>query len=102
MSDNEVEQLASFMGHTMNVHKNSYRLPDDVYQTAKISKLLLLMESGSAGDFKGQALDEIEIDMEENLLDLNQIDPHNDDDLDIAPLDEEAAGTSNLTLNGDN
>lgn len=51
LSENEIEQLASFMGHTPGVHRNSYRPPDDVYQTAKISKLLLLMEKGGANSY---------------------------------------------------
>lgn len=68
MNDGDIEQLSSFMGHTVNVHKNSYRLSDDVFQTAKISKLLVLMESGQAGNFKGQVLDDIEINLEEDLL----------------------------------
>ncbi|KAG5867595.1 hypothetical protein JTB14_026838 [Gonioctena quinquepunctata] len=68
MNENEIEQLATFMGHTMGVHKNSYRLPDDIYQTDKISKLLILMEDGRGKDFKGKKLDEIELNLEENLL----------------------------------
>nr|CAI5822601.1 unnamed protein product [Callosobruchus analis] len=68
MSDNDIEQLASFMGHTVGIHRGSYRLPDDVYQTAKLSKLLLLMERGQAGDYKGKSLEEIELDMEKDLL----------------------------------
>lgn len=69
LSDSEIEQLATFIGHTLGVHRNSYRLPDDVFQTSKISKLLLIMEKGNANEFQGQTLDEIEIDMEVNLLD---------------------------------
>ncbi|XP_044756880.1 uncharacterized protein LOC123315296 [Coccinella septempunctata] len=69
MTDGDIEQLASFMGHTTGTHRGSYRLPDDVYQTAKLSKLLLLMEKGEANQYKGKSLDEIEINMEENLLD---------------------------------
>lgn len=49
MTENDMEQLASFMGHTLGIHRTSYRLPDDVYQTARISKLLILMEKGEAG-----------------------------------------------------
>ncbi|KAJ8963024.1 hypothetical protein NQ314_005610 [Rhamnusium bicolor] len=71
MKEEELEQLAKFMGHTLSVHKNSYRLPDDVYQTAKVSKILMLMENGKAADFKGKSLDEIEIDLEEDLLNSN-------------------------------
>nr|CAH7765631.1 unnamed protein product [Callosobruchus chinensis] len=68
MSENDIEQLATFMGHTVNVHKQVYRLPDDIYQTAKIAKLLLLMEKGEAGKYKGRTLEEIDLDMNEELL----------------------------------
>lgn len=67
MSENDMEQLATFMGHTNEVHKKSYRLPDDVYQTAKISKLLILMEDGKADAFRGKSLDEIDLDLNEEL-----------------------------------
>lgn len=79
MNDNEIEQLATFMGHTVNVHKQVYRLPDDVYQTAKIAKLLMLMEKGEAGKFKGKTLDEVNLDMDDEIstdetgpLDINE------------------------------
>lgn len=52
MSNNDIEQLATFMGHTLGVHSKVYRLPDDVYQTAKIAKILMLMERGDAGKYK--------------------------------------------------
>ncbi|XP_063923052.1 uncharacterized protein LOC135137359 [Zophobas morio] len=86
MSENDMEQLASFMGHTLGIHRSSYRLPDDLYQTAKISKLLLLMEKGAAGEHKGKKLDEINIDLEENLLD----DTNNTNDNGIEIMIEEA------------
>ncbi|CAH1106930.1 unnamed protein product [Psylliodes chrysocephalus] len=57
MNENDMEQLASFMGHTLGIHRSSYRLPDDIYQIAKISKLLILMKKGEAGQFKGKTLD---------------------------------------------
>ncbi|CAH0563171.1 unnamed protein product [Brassicogethes aeneus] len=75
LSDGEIEQLATFMGHTPGVHRNSYRLPDDVYQTAKISKLLM----GGANHYKGKSIDDIVIDMEENLLDENNCDDNSDE-----------------------
>ncbi|KAG5899076.1 hypothetical protein JTB14_028246 [Gonioctena quinquepunctata] len=53
---------------TSDVHKQAYRLPDDVYQTAKISKLLLLMEKGEASQFKGKTLDEINLNLEEAIM----------------------------------
>lgn len=63
----EIEQLATFMGHTTDVHKQVYRLPDDVYQTAKIAKILMLMEKGEAAMHKGKTLDEIEVNLEEEI-----------------------------------
>lgn len=41
----------------------SCRLPQDIYQVAKVSKILQLMEHGNAAAFKNKSLDEIEIDM---------------------------------------
>ncbi|GBP54644.1 hypothetical protein EVAR_35906_1 [Eumeta japonica] len=61
MTESDLEQLANFMGHTSDVHRKSYRLPDDVYQTAKISKILMLMEDGNADAYKGKGLNENDI-----------------------------------------
>ncbi|KAG5881740.1 hypothetical protein JTB14_037527 [Gonioctena quinquepunctata] len=68
MTDSDIEQLATFMGHTTAVHRGSYRLPDDIFQTAKLSKLLLLMEKGGADIYRGKTLEEINLIMKENLL----------------------------------
>lgn len=56
MTESDIEQLASFMGHTPGIHRNPYRLPDDIYQKAKVSKIFLLMEQGSAADYKGRKI----------------------------------------------
>ncbi|CAG4994337.1 unnamed protein product [Parnassius apollo] len=59
------------------VHKKSYRLPDEVYQTANISKLLIVIEDGKADAFKGKTLEEIDLDtneeLDEEVLDNDQI-----------------------------
>ncbi|KAK4885602.1 hypothetical protein RN001_001873 [Aquatica leii] len=41
-----------------------YRLPQDIYQVAKVSKILQLMEKGNIAQFKNKCLEEIDIDME--------------------------------------
>lgn len=41
-----------------------FKLPQDVHQVAKVSKILQLMEKGNAAQFKNKSLDEIEINME--------------------------------------
>ncbi|CAH0558564.1 unnamed protein product [Brassicogethes aeneus] len=62
MKDDEMEQIATFMGHTKKTHLEFYRLPQDIYQTAKVAKVLLLLEKGRGKEFKGKSLNEIELD----------------------------------------
>jgi hypothetical protein len=57
-----------------------FRLPVDVYQTAKVSKLLLMIENGVPVEHKGKSLSEIDIDFkyaDEN--DLKVLKSHYDD-----------------------
>lgn len=43
--------------------KNIYlRLPQDIYQTAKVAKVLMLLEKGKGREFKGKSLEEIHLD----------------------------------------
>ncbi|XP_023310218.1 uncharacterized protein LOC111691497 [Anoplophora glabripennis] len=62
-SEKDLEQLAKFMGHTLNIHCNTYRLSDNLYQTAKVSKLLLLASEGGIEQYKGMNLDDINMDL---------------------------------------
>lgn len=80
-SNKDLEQLSNFMGHTLNTHCNFYRLPDNVYQTAKVSKLLLLMSQGGAENFKGKPLEDIDIDLEPLSTEENQFTKLLEDDL---------------------
>ncbi|KAK9686933.1 hypothetical protein QE152_g36826 [Popillia japonica] len=89
LTEQDLEQLANFMGHTSEIHKSCYRLPNDLYQMAKVSKLLILNEKGEASKYKGKSLDEIEIDLnivedkgkslDEIEIDLNIVEEENSD-----------------------
>nr|XP_043873422.1 uncharacterized protein LOC122762290 isoform X7 [Solea senegalensis] len=59
----ELDQLADFLGHNIAVHRKHYRLPEGTLQLAKISKVLLAMEQGRLGEYKGKSLDEIQVDV---------------------------------------
>jgi len=61
LREHELDQLARYMGHDISIHRQFYRLPHDVYQTAKVAKVLMAMESGSIGQYKGKNLEEIEV-----------------------------------------
>ena len=62
----ELDQLADFLGHNIAVHRQHYRLPEGTLQLAKISKVLLALEQGRLGEYKGKSLDEIRIDVDGN------------------------------------
>jgi len=55
--------LAQYMGHNIRVHRQFYRLPNDVLQTSKLAKLFLLMDCGQLTSQKGKSLDELLMDV---------------------------------------
>ncbi|PZC80636.1 hypothetical protein B5X24_HaOG214203 [Helicoverpa armigera] len=64
LTNNELDQLATFMGHDIRVHREygkENRLPESTVQLAKISKILIASEKGKLHNFKGKNLDEINI-----------------------------------------
>lgn len=63
LKENELDQLAKFMGHDIRVHREYYRLTENTLQLAKISKLLMAVELGTEV-YKGKSLDEIDLGIE--------------------------------------
>lgn len=61
LENDELAHLAKLLGHDIHTEKDYYRLPEAAVELAKIAKLLLAMEKGSLERFKGNSLDEIEI-----------------------------------------
>ncbi|XP_030586474.1 uncharacterized protein LOC115781159 isoform X6 [Archocentrus centrarchus] len=78
LQENEADQLADFLGHDIRVHRQYYRLPQGTLQLAKMSKVLLAVENGTLSHYKGQTLDDIEIDPEEKV-DLQDLDSSSDE-----------------------
>lgn len=62
LKDNEMDDLADFLGHDIRVHRQYYRLPEGTLQLAKVSKVLMALERGQISEYKGMNLDEINID----------------------------------------
>ncbi|XP_052406655.1 uncharacterized protein LOC127952310 [Carassius gibelio] len=75
LKNNELDQVADFLGHDIRVHRDYYRLPEATTQLAKISKLLLAMEKGCLPNLQGKSLDDIEIEDEINMTDSDDSDP---------------------------
>ncbi|XP_030607071.1 uncharacterized protein LOC115795355 [Archocentrus centrarchus] len=61
LKENEMDQLATFLGHDVRIHREFYRLPESTIQLAKVSKLLIAMEKGKLSDLQGKGLDDIDI-----------------------------------------
>lgn len=59
LKDNELDMLAKFMGHDIQVHRKFYRLPDETLQVARVSKLLMACNDG--GHIAGKSLAEIDV-----------------------------------------
>lgn len=70
LSDGDLEQLSTFLGHSKNVHKQFYRLSESAFQVAKVSKLLLMLENGKGQEFRGKNLDEININVNSLVSDV--------------------------------
>ncbi|XP_034541514.1 uncharacterized protein LOC117814322 [Notolabrus celidotus] len=67
LKDNEMDDLADFLGHDIRIHRQYYRLPEGTLQLGKVSKVLMAMEQGRLAEFKGRNLDEINIDPQETM-----------------------------------
>ncbi len=62
LKETEVDWLARHLGHDINVHREFYRLHESTIEIAKVSKLLLAVDSGNAGKWIGKSLSDINID----------------------------------------
>lgn len=62
LKKNELEWLANHLGHSLHVHLDYYRLPDNVISLAKVARLLLTMDAGQISNWAGKSLEEINLD----------------------------------------
>lgn len=49
------------MGHDVNVHESVYRIHDSTIELAKISRLLMAVDSGIVSQYAGKSLDQIHL-----------------------------------------
>ncbi|XP_051811567.1 uncharacterized protein LOC127536125 isoform X2 [Acanthochromis polyacanthus] len=64
LENDELARLGKLLGHDIQAERDYYRLPEAAVELAKIAKLILAMEKGSLEKFKGNSLEEIEIEDE--------------------------------------
>uniref|UniRef100_A0A3P8TAJ8 SET domain-containing protein n=1 Tax=Amphiprion percula TaxID=161767 RepID=A0A3P8TAJ8_AMPPE len=61
LENDELDHLGKLLDHDIRAERDYYRLPEAAVELAKIAKLILAMEKGSLENFKGNSLEEIEI-----------------------------------------
>ena len=68
MNEHEIETAAQFMDHSISVHRDYYRLSDNILQTAKIAKIFFfcLMDSGNLATQSSKLLDELVLEVKDD------------------------------------
>lgn len=57
----DMEVMAEFLGHDIDIHRSFYRLPQSTIQVAKMGKLLTAVNDGTIAKYSGLTLDEISL-----------------------------------------
>ena len=57
----ELEWVADHLGHNIEIHREFYRLQENVLEMSKVSKLLMTIESGSVHKVAGKRLSDISL-----------------------------------------
>jgi len=83
LKEHEMDSLATFMGHDIRVHRQYYRMPLDVVQIAKVSKIFLAAENGRIAEYAGKELNDISLDPKEDIVE------DSNDDSDCSEVDKE-------------
>ncbi|XP_070576781.1 uncharacterized protein [Ptychodera flava] len=65
LKDNELANLAQYIGHDIQVHSNFYQQQKSAVQATQISKVLLAIEAGTISKYRGKSLEEIDINLED-------------------------------------
>ncbi|XP_034545080.1 uncharacterized protein LOC117816825 isoform X2 [Notolabrus celidotus] len=98
LKDNEMDDLADFLGHDIRVHRQYYRLPEGTLQLAKVSKVLMAMEQGRLAEFKGRNLDEINIDPQETMAVDSDASVSEEDDMTVKDAASSTSSSPSTSL----
>ncbi|XP_053733868.1 uncharacterized protein LOC128766343 [Synchiropus splendidus] len=91
LKDNELQCLANFMGHDIHIHREYYRLTENTLELAKMSKLLMAIESGTH-IYDGMSLDEIDLSLQvQPDAQVSDVCDFNEDSIDVPQSEYEAA-----------
>ncbi|XP_022095891.1 uncharacterized protein LOC110982058 [Acanthaster planci] len=61
LKEHQLETLANFLGHDLQVHHKYYQLLDTVQWVTKLSRLFLSLERGNLSSQQGKSLDDLHV-----------------------------------------
>ncbi|GLV33623.1 hypothetical protein CBL_20308, partial [Carabus blaptoides fortunei] len=61
LNDNEIQQLADFMGHEVSIHRAHYRQPELTLQVTRLAKFFMAVDDTNMEQFKGKTLEELQV-----------------------------------------
>ncbi|BES91114.1 Hypothetical protein NTJ_03923 [Nesidiocoris tenuis] len=59
LNEEDLRQVAQTLGHTVDTHMKFYRKPMPAQHLGRVSKVLMALDRGNIGDYKGKNLDDI-------------------------------------------
>ena len=62
LSKNDLEVMANFMGHDIEIHKSFYRIPQETLQVSLMGKRLSAFDRGTISKYSEKSLDDIALD----------------------------------------
>ena len=61
LDQQQLEWVTEHLGHSVNIHKNFYRVMSSTIEKAKVAKLLILADRGEVAKFHGKSLDDLNL-----------------------------------------
>ena len=61
LTETDTDWMARHLGHDIRIHRDFYRLHDSTIELAKVSKLLLAIDSGNINSLSGKSLKDIDL-----------------------------------------
>ncbi|GLV39525.1 hypothetical protein CBL_20430, partial [Carabus blaptoides fortunei] len=59
LNDNEIQQLADFMGHEVSIHRAHYRTPELTLQVTRLAKFFMAVGDVNVEKYRGKSLEEL-------------------------------------------
>lgn len=63
LTDGELRTICQFMGHTVKTHEEHYRVHSDAVHAAKVSRILIALDQGKLGQYRGKKIEDIAVDV---------------------------------------